>query len=181
MVGEQIQSFWSWVGINFSKPILRARLAALSQPLTSFFLILSESAAAAAAVRVCSCSWAACSCSSWSFISFSMTRRAASASCSSSRTCTSAARPDGEVLVRGTTDGRYVAETAEIFYSIVLWAKDAGAGGGGGQWRQLAPTTLKLCWRRPPTLDCQCCSFLFLFVFARELPPKNSGPNPESF
>ena len=54
---------------------------------------------------------------------------------------------------------------------------------GGGQWGQLAPTTLKLWGRRPPTLDCESRSFLFLFVFARELwsLPKNSGPNPGIF
>ena len=43
------------------------------------------------------------------------------------------------------------------------WVMDAGVGGGGGQWGQLAPTTSKL-WGRPPALDCKCCSFLFLFV-----------------
>ena len=47
------------------------------------------------------------------------------------------------------------------------FARDAGTG--GGQWGQLAPTTLKLWGRRPPTLDCESRSFLFLFVFAREL------------
>ena len=47
-----------------------------------------------------------------------------------------------------------------------------GNRGGGGKWGQLAPTTWKL-WGAapppPPTLVCQCSSFLFLFVFAREL------------
>ena len=58
--------------------------------------------------------------------------------------------------------------------------RDAGTG---GQWGKLAPRTLKLWGRRPPTLDCESRSFLFLFVFARELGslPKNSGPNPGSF
>ena len=43
--------------------------------------------------------------------------------------------------------------------------------GGGGQWGQLAHTTLKLWGHRPPppTLDCESCSFIFLFVLAREL------------
>ena len=59
--------------------------------------------------------------------------------------------------------------------------------GGGGQWGQLVPTTLKLWGRRrsppPPTLDCECHSFIFLLVFARELGSllKNSGPNPVNF
>ena len=39
--------------------------------------------------------------------------------------------------------------------------------GNGGQWGQLAPTTWELWGRRPPPFDCQCRSFLFLFVFAR--------------
>ena len=52
-------------------------------------------------------------------------------------------------------------------------ARDAGAG---GQWGQLVPTTWKLWGLRPPTLNCQCFSFLFLFVFASKLwsLPKNS-------
>ena len=44
-----------------------------------------------------------------------------------------------------------------------------GTGGGGGAAGRLA---LQLWDRRgaaPPTFDCRCRSFLFLFVFAREL------------
>ena len=52
--------------------------------------------------------------------------------------------------------------------SGVLAPRDAGTVGGGGVV-QLAPTTWELWGRRLPTLDCQCLSFLFLFVFAREL------------
>ena len=56
--------------------------------------------------------------------------------------------------------------------------QERGSRGGGGTVGQLAPTTWKLWESRPPTLDCQCRSFLFLFVFARELgslPPKIVG------
>ena len=42
-----------------------------------------------------------------------------------------------------------------------LSSRDAGTG---GQWGQLAPTTLKL-WCVPPTLDCESGSFLFIFLF----------------
>ena len=51
--------------------------------------------------------------------------------------------------------------------------------GGGGN----LPPKLGSCGRPPPTLDGQCRSFLFLFVFVSELGPlpKNSGPNPGSF
>ena len=45
----------------------------------------------------------------------------------------------------------------------------SGRGRGSrGQCGQLAFTTWKL-WGRPPTFDCQCGSFLFLLVSAREL------------
>ena len=61
--------------------------------------------------------------------------------------------------------------------------RDTGAGGGGGAVGATCPHNLEAVGRRPPTLDCQSHSFLFLFVFARELGslPKNSGPNPGSF
>ena len=57
--------------------------------------------------------------------------------------------------------------------------REPGGGGSGGN----LPPQLGSCGGSPPTLDCQCRSFIFLFVFARELGPlpKNSGPNPGSF
>ena len=44
-------------------------------------------------------------------------------------------------------------------------ARNAGTG-GGRQWGQPTPTTLKLWERRPPppTLDCESRSFLVLFM-----------------
>ena len=61
--------------------------------------------------------------------------------------------------------------------------RDAGAGGGEGAVGATCPPTCKLWELRSPTLDCRCRSFIFLFVFARELGslPKNSGLNPGSF
>ena len=43
--------------------------------------------------------------------------------------------------------------------------REPGEGDSGGN----LPHNLEAVGRRPPTLDCKCCSFLFLFVFAREL------------
>ena len=61
----------------------------------------------------------------------------------------------------------------------MLMVQGRGNRGGGGQWWQLAPTTLKL-WRRPPPNFGLSMSFFF---FARDFGslPKNSGPNPGSF
>ena len=44
-------------------------------------------------------------------------------------------------------------------------ARDAVAGGSVGN----LPSQLGSCGVAPPTFDCQCRSFLFLFVFAHEL------------
>ena len=54
------------------------------------------------------------------------------------------------------------------------------AGTGGGAVGATFPHNFKAVGApgaAPLTLDCHCCSFLFLFVFARELGslPKNSG------
>ena len=59
-------------------------------------------------------------------------------------------------------------------------ARDAGTG-GGRQWGQPTPTTLKLWERRPPPPNFGLRkSFTFGFVYASELGslPKNGGPNP---
>ena len=74
-------------------------------------------------------------------------------------------------------------EEKEISQHWEAECRDAGTGGGGRAVEATCPTTLKLWGRRPPTLDCESHSFLFLFVFARELGslPKNSGTNPGSF
>ena len=61
--------------------------------------------------------------------------------------------------------------------------REPGGGGGGGAVGATCPHNLEVVGRCPPTLDRESCSFLFLFVFAREIGSltKSSGPNPGSF
>ena len=57
-----------------------------------------------------------------------------------------------------------------FWHFIRSWHRDAGTGGGGGGSGGNLPPQLGSCGGADPsTLVCQCSSFLFLFVFAREL------------
>ena len=64
-------------------------------------------------------------------------------------------------------------------------SREAGTGGGGGQWGNLTPPPQpgSCVDAAHPSLDCQCRSFLLLLVFARELGslPKIVGQNPGIF
>ena len=66
---------------------------------------------------------------------------------------------------------------------VVQWQ---GRGNrGGGQWGQLAPTTLDVWGRRPPPplWTVNVVHFCFCLIFTREIGslPKNSGPKPGIF
>ena len=81
-------------------------------------------------------------------------------------------------------------QVSRIRTQTSAWAPKAGGGGGrrdagARDWKlgEACGNLLAVGALPPPTLDCQGRSFLFLFVFARELGylPKNGGPKPGSF
>ena len=51
------------------------------------------------------------------------------------------------------------------FHCVSNVVRDAGTGGGGGQWGTLAPQLGSYGGADHPTMDCQCRSFLFYFIF----------------